>query len=509
MSKRESVWLAGVDAPARPPLDGDVSADVAVVGGGIAGLTTALMAQLDGLDVVLVEAERIGHGTTGNTTGKISSLHGLTYHKLVDRHGDERARQYGEANQQAISVVEAMVGQIERDCHFARVPAYVYTTTSSHADEIRAEHEVAQRLGLPSHLTTKIDLPFDVELAIRFDDQARIDVGPYMAGLADLFEAAGGRVFEHSRAVDLDETPTGVTVKTGAGTVTAGQAVVATLIPVFDRGGYFARMKPTRGYGVAARLASGGVEAVHINVGSPTRSTRPWTDGEGPGIVVVGEGHHTGTDAAQPARWGELERWAREHFDVASFEYRWSAQDYVPLDDLPYVGRSLLSRRVYVATGFRKWGLSNGTVAAQILSDLLSDRENPWLEAFDATRLRDLKEVKPLTQIVASVAKHFVGDRIARLTAPEVEELDRGEGKIVRSDGDAIGAYRDPDGKVHGVSATCTHMGCTVQWNDAETSWDCPCHGSRFDIDGCVLAGPATEPLAQVDVADDAERATT
>ena len=332
-----------------------------------------------------------------------------------------------------------------------------------------------------------------------------LHIGPYVAGLADLFEAAGGRIFEHTRAVNLEETPGEVTVETRNGTVTAGQAVVATLIPVFDRGGYFARMKPSRGYGVAARLASGGLEAVHINAGSPTRSTRPWTDGNGPGIVVVGEGHDTGDGEARPARWGELERWARDNFDVASFEYRWSAQDYTTLDGLPYVGRSLFSKRVFVVTGLRKWGLSNGTAAGQILSDLIADRENPWLGAFDATRLRDLKEVKPLTEIAASVAKHFVGDRIARLTAPEIEALGKGEGRIVRCDGDAIGAYRDPEGKLHGVSATCTHLGCTVQWNDAETTWDCPCHGSRFGIDGCVLAGPATEPLGQVEVADDTD----
>ena len=287
---------------------------------------------------------------------------------------------------------------------------------------------------------------------------------------------------------------------TDVGTVSADIAVVATLIPVFDRGGYFARMKPSRAYGVAARLESGGLEGVHINVGSPTRSTRPWNAGRGAGIVVVGEGHPTGDGSASPGRWGELERWARERFDVDSFEYRWSAQDYTTVDDLPYIGRSPLSKRVHVATGFRKWGLSNGTVAAQILSDLLARRDNPWHATFDAARLGDFESIKPLTEITAQVAKHFVGDRIARLTAPTVDDLEAGEGRIVRSGGDTVGEYRDPEGTVHCVSATCTHLGCTVQWNDAEMSWDCPCHGSRFAVDGTVLAGPATDPLTRVDV---------
>lgn len=502
MSKHESVWLAGLDTQSRPALSGAIAADVVVVGGGVAGATTAFMLQQAGFDVVLLEAGRIGHGSTGNSTGKVSSLHGLLYQTLVERHGADLAQQYADANQHAIAAVEELAAMMEMDCNFARVPAFVYTTSASEIDRIHAEHEAAKSLGLPSSVTTETDLPFDVELALRFDDQARIDVGPYMMGLAQLFEAAGGKIFEHSRAIDLDETLKDVTVTTASGSVTADRAVVATLIPVFDRGMYFGRMKPSRAYGVAARLASGGLEGVHINAGSPTRSTRPWEDGAGGGIVVVGEGHGTGDDFATPGRWGELERWAREHFDVASFEFRWSAQDYTSVDDLPYVGRSTLSKRVYVATGFRKWGLSNGTAGAKILTDLLSERGSLWLDAFDATRVGDLDSIKPLTKNTANVAKHFVGDRVARLVAPEVEALDRGEGRIVRSDGDAIGAYRDPEGTVHGVSATCTHLGCTVQWNSAETSWDCPCHGSRFDVDGSVLAGPATAPLNQVDIQD-------
>ncbi len=503
MSECASVWLAGVEAEPRPALATDRRADVIVVGGGIAGLATALQLQLDGLDVVVLEAGRIGHGSTGNSTGKVSSLHGLAYRRLVDRHGHDKARAYAEANQAAIGLVEATAQKMERDCRFTRVPAYVYTTSRDRVGDLEGEYEAAQALGLPAELTTETDLPFPVELALRFDDQARLDVGPYMAGLGGLFEIAGGTIYEHTRAVDLDEGTGGVEVATPGGRVAAERAVVATLIPVFDRGGYFARMKPTRAYGVAARLASGGLDAIHINVGSPTRSTRSWEHG----VVVVGEGHPTGTDRATPGRWGELERWAREHFDVESFAYRWSAQDYTTIDELPYVGRAPISKRVYVATGFRKWGLSNGTAAAQILADHFAGRANPWAEAFDATRIGDVKAVGKLAGIAADVTKHFVGDRVKRLTAPDVASLSRGEGKIVRADGDAIAAYRDPEGKVHGVSATCTHLGCTVHWNAAETSWDCPCHGSRFDVDGSVLAGPAVDALAPVEVDAEATEA--
>ncbi len=497
MSQRVSAWLAPLELPDPQPLFEDLTADVVVIGGGIAGVTTALLLQMDGHDVVLLEAQRVGHGSTGGSTAKVSSLHGLAYRDLVARHGRSTALQYGLANQYAIEMVEAFADKMLWDARFARTSAYVYTTSPEHVSDIEEEHEVAADLGLPAQLTTTTDLPFDVRQAIRFDGQARIDVGAYMMGLADLFSKAGGRAFEMTRAMDLDERVSEVVVKTPHGRVTADRAVVATLAPVFDRGGYFGRLEPTRAYGIAARLSEGGLDAVHINVGSPTRSTRPWGED---GIVVVGEGHRTGTEEAAPSRWGELERWAREHFAVESFEYRWSAQDFTSLDGLPYVGRSAVSRRVYVATGFRKWGLTNATAGAQLLADIFADRRNPWLEAFDASRVSDLAAIDQLATNTATVAKHFVGDRLARVTAPDIDILQPGEGKIVRSGRGSVAAYRDPEGEVHCVAATCTHLGCTVRWNSAEVSWDCPCHGSRFDVDGAVLAGPAVEPLHHVEV---------
>ena len=336
--------------------------------------------------------------------------------------------------------------------------------------------------------------------ALRFDDQAHFHAGRYTAALARTLSERGVQIVEQTRAMGIEERSDGATVKTEHGDVRAGQVVVATLLPFLDRGGFFAKARPKRAYGVAAVLRGDALTGMHMTAESPTRSTRPWVDGDRHGIIVVGEDHETGTTDATPARFGALEEWTRANFDVDSFEYRWSAQDFIPADGMPYIGRSPRTSRTFVATGFQKWGLTNGTVAAQILSELVDGRDHPWLQAFDATRIGDPSTVKDLAKDNLKVGAHFVGDRLARLRADSIEDLPPGQGRMVKVDGQTVGAYRAPDGTVQAVSLTCTHMGCTVKWNSAETTWDCPCHGSRFDCDGAVLDGPAVRPLSQVEV---------
>jgi len=500
MSEHESPWLAGVDPPSWSTLESDIEVDFVVVGAGIFGLTMAYLLRGNGSRVAVVEAGRIGDGTSGHTTGKITSQHGLIYRELLDRHGEKRVLSYARANQQAISQIEETINSLGVDCSFERLPAYLYTRDPRRRRDLEAEQSAAEGLGLPANLTTDIDLPFPIELAIRFDDQAVFDIGPYLVALAQDISSDTGLIFENTRALGIAETADEVTVRTASGQVTASHAIVATLIPFMDRSGFFARMKPSRAYGVAAVLNDDRITGMHINVDSPTRSTRPWSRGNDSGVVVVGENHSVGHRKARPGRWGELERWTRTHFDVESFEYRWSAQDYRSVDQIPYVGRAPLMKRTYVATGFRKWGITNATAAAHMIADLLGGRENDWIAAFDPTRLGDMRTLAQTSLLNLNVAGRFVKGRVQRLLAPSVEDLDLGEGGLVRAKGMTVAAYRGPGGDLHGVSPTCTHLGCTIRWNHAEKSWDCPCHGSRFDVDGTVLNGPATGPLEQIEL---------
>lgn len=504
MSEHRSVWRATAPATSHPGLRDDLDVDVAVVGGGLVGLTTALLAQRDGARVAVIEAARVGSGTTGGTTGKVTSQHSLCYDELLRRAGEETAQRYADANQEAIEIVARLADETGADCRFERAPAYVYSTRAEDRPAIEAECEAALRLGLPAVLTTDVDLPFPVASALRFDDQAHFHAGRYCEALARAIGAGGGTIVEQTRARGVDEHDGGVTVHTDAAEVRAHHAVVATLLPITDPGLLFARARPSRSYAVAARLRGDAPAGMHISVGEPTRSTRPWVEHDRRGLVVAGEGHPTGEGAPTPARWGELERWTREHFDVESFAYRWSAQDYLTPDGIPFAGRAARSEHTYVATGFKKWGITNGTAAATLLAALVAGRDHPARALYDPARIGDPGAIAQTVGDNIGVAAHLVGDRVGRLGARSLSELDRGEGAIVRVDDRALGAYRDPEGHVHAVSLSCTHLGCTVQWNGAERSWDCPCHGSRFGVDGDVLAGPAVRELERIEVRDPA-----
>jgi Rieske Fe-S protein len=287
------------------------------------------------------------------------------------------------------------------------------------------------------------------------------------------------------------------TVTTDRATAKGEAVVVATQIPFVKKGGHFARMTPSRSYALALKPTAETIQHMYISVDQPTRSLRSTGDGY---LIVGGEGHPVGTDEDTTRRYDALESWAQEKFPGANVEYRWSAQDYRSADRLPFIGRLAAGTdRVFVATGFAKWGMTNGTVAAMIISDLIQDTPNPWAETFDSTRIALAQGGRELLAGGIEVAKHFVGDRIKSLDRPAAGELKPGEGGVVSWEGRKVAAFRDEEGTLHALSATCTHFGCQVSFNTAERSWDCPCHGSRFDIDGRVLQGPAIKKLPAKD----------
>jgi glycine/D-amino acid oxidase-like deaminating enzyme/nitrite reductase/ring-hydroxylating ferredoxin subunit len=500
--RNPSLWVAttmaadGADADADatyPPLDGIATADVAVVGGGITGLSTALALAEAGASVVVVEAGHLAAGATGYTTAKVTSLHGLIYDGLARNRGDEVARTYGEANQAGVAQVRAWVDAHGIDCELSARPAFTYVTDPARRADVEAEARTAARLGLPASFTTDVDLPFEVAGAVRFDDQAQFHPRRYCLGLARAVVAAGGRVHEHTRVTDVD----GTVVITNGGEVRAQHVVLATHLPFLDRGGFFAKTYPSRSYAVAVRVRDGAPvpTGMYLSADSPTRSVRTACDDRV--VIVGGEGHKVGHDRDTNERYAALERWAREHISVDAVEHRWSAQDYVAVDGVPYVGRLLPGDDVWVATGFAKWGMSNGTAAGLLLADLVNGKGNAWAATFDSTRVMATVTARDFyKENMDAVARHLAGDRLAALVAPPAERLQPGEGGIARLDGRKVAAFRDDDGTLHAVSPVCTHVGCIVSFNTAERTWDCPCHGSRFTVDGQVVQGPALKDLA-------------
>jgi glycine/D-amino acid oxidase-like deaminating enzyme/nitrite reductase/ring-hydroxylating ferredoxin subunit len=505
-AKQTSVWVDTAPAPPlHPQLDGDVRADVAVIGGGIVGITTALLLAEGGASVVLLEAGRLAGGTSGYTTAKVSSQHGLIYDALRSKHGRETARRYGEANEAALAWIAARVARDGIDCDFRRQPSYAYVTSASDRSQVEREAEAAVEAGLPAELVQETPLPYPVEAAVRFEHQAEFHPRRYLFALAEQLAAIeGARIFERSHAVEVGAHEGRQVVKGPGGRVLAERVVVATHYPFLDRSLAFARLHPSRSYAIACRIAGAPPEGMHISGDEPKRSVRaiPMPDGEEL-LLVGGEGHKTGTEPDTALRYERLEAFAREHWDVQSVEHRWSAQDPSTLDRIPYVGRLVPhSDHVLMATGFAKWGMTGGTAAALLLADLCLGREAMWADLFDPWRVTARQSLPRLVQENAQVAARFVGDRLRHADPRPIENLRPGEGAILERDGERVAAARDEDGTLHAVSPRCTHLGCIVQWNNAERSWDCPCHGSRFGLDGTVLEGPAVHRLERKPLGD-------
>jgi glycine/D-amino acid oxidase-like deaminating enzyme/nitrite reductase/ring-hydroxylating ferredoxin subunit len=488
--KRTSIWLDTAPVRAeRPRLDGDVEADVVVIGGGIAGITTALLLQEAGVDVVLLEANRLACGVSGFTTAKVSSQHGLIYDRLRSRFGPEAATGYGAANEAALAWMAERVKRDRIDCDWRRRPSYAYLTDDRGKAE--REAEAAADAGLPATFTEDTGLPYAVAGAVRFEDQAEFHPRKYLLALAGQLE----RVHERSHAVDVDVDER-CAVKTPGGRVTADRIVVATHYPFLDRSLAFARVHPQRSYALVCRIAGEPPPGMYISGDSPTRSVRAVpVDGEEL-LLVGGEGHRTGEGGDTEERYAALERFAREHWDVQSLEYRWSSQDNTTIDTLPYVGAiAPTSDRVLMATGFAKWGMTGGTAAAHILAARLTGAKSAWADLFDPNRLNLRAAAPRFVEENAKAGLHFFGDRLKHRGTRPIDSLAPGEGDIVRLGGAKVAGHRRDDGTLVAVSPVCTHLGCQVNWNTAERSWDCPCHGSRFSPEGDVLQGPAVHRL--------------
>jgi glycine/D-amino acid oxidase-like deaminating enzyme/nitrite reductase/ring-hydroxylating ferredoxin subunit len=492
-----SLWMEGTPDAGLPRLEDDLEVEVAVVGGGIVGLLTAHALAEAGVEVAVLEARVVGGGVSGHTTAKLTSLHRLIYAELVDRAGEETARAHGRANQDGIDAIARLVDELGIECDFRRRDHLTYATNAEELEDVRAEARAARRLGLPAEAVDETTLPYPVAGAVRFADQAELHPRRFLLGVVDALRARGVALYEHSPATSVDDGDP-CTVRTPRAAVRARKVVIATHHPFLDRGLYFARMHPERSYAIAVSLEEPPPPGMFISAAEPTRSLRAHPVDGRELLIVGGEGHKVGHGGDTRERYATLEHFAREHFAVAGVEYRWSSQDNMPADGLPFVGRLWrLSDRLHTATGFRKWGLAQAPPAAELLRDLVLGRPNPLARVYDPHRV-SLRGAPSLVKENADVALRFVGDRVAKRAAAS-RPLAAGEGRVVSRRGRQVALARDDAGELHAVSARCTHLGCIVSFNAAERSWDCPCHGSRFALDGDVLQGPAVRPLRRED----------
>ncbi|MFD4475125.1 FAD-dependent oxidoreductase [Streptomyces sp. NPDC058471] len=497
----ESYWIATTPDTGYPAPATDLTADVAVIGGGIAGLCTAWDLVRAGLDVVVLEADRIAAGVSGYTTAKLTAAHGIRYAGLEAKHSADDARLYALSQQEAVERTAALCAELDIDAELERAAAFTYVQDPARVDELRQEAAAARRAGLDASFTTDTELPFDVAGAVRVEGQLQFHPRKFLLALAEHITRAGGRIFERARVTGLhDGARCRLTTESGS-TVEARDAVIATHYPVFDRTLLFTRIKPRRELVIAAPVPSDAAPAgMYITPEGGTRSLRsaPYDDGRRL-LIVTGESFEPGAGGVR-GRYDRLEAWAREHlphFAEKGETYRWAAQDNDSADQLPYVGHARPgTQHLFVATGFGGWGMSNGVMAGRLLTAHIAGGPRPaWTDLYDPRRLPPIRDAGQVASYQASAAKHFVGDRLHTSHVDALTDIPPGSGAVVRLDGKRCAVYRDESGHVTALSARCTHLGCLVQFNDAERAWECPCHGSRFGTDGAVLHGPATRPL--------------
>jgi len=502
MARHQSYWNATAPASAFPALAGEIDADVAIVGGGIVGVTLARLLKDRGLEVALVEARRVGEEVTGKSTAKITSQHNVAYTTIARKFGEEGARIYGEANQAGLATIRDLAQRHGIACNLETMPAFTYTLDGDEVETIEKEVEVARRLGLPASLTGDTGLPFAVRAAMRWDDQAQFHPVRYVKGLAETIPGGGCNVFENSRVIDWDPHR----IATDAGAVRARHVVMATHLPLGQIGFFYTENYPHMHVVIMGRAERDRVPAgMYISVDTPHHSARGHRDDEGRDwMIFTGPSYTHGEVDKEREAFADIEAFARDHFGVEA-EYRWTNEDYRSMDHVPYVGRSSSLRDSYlVATGFNAWGITNGTAAAIMLADLIEGRDNPWAKVFDATRIKPVASAKEFAAGNAATASHLVGGHLAR-KLHSFDELAPGEAAILRIDGRNVAGFRDEKGALHAVSAACTHMGCILGWNETDRTWDCPCHGSRFALDGSVIHGPAVTALEPVDAKAPAE----
>ncbi|HUH19049.1 FAD-dependent oxidoreductase [Albibacterium sp.] len=496
----ESVWTANINSSRYPALANDLEVDVAIIGGGITGISAAAMLTAKGKKAVVLEAHSIGKGSTGYSTGNLYATVGERLSTIDSKHGEETMLQVVNSRTFAINFIEEQVKKHHIDCEFQRVPWHLFTTDSSKDkdEEVEKEFDAAHKANLEAINSVPYIFPFpDISTIATIDHQAQINPYKYVLGLAGSIDPTRCQIFENTKVLKVEDgTP--CLVHTNNGIVKAKQVIMATHSP---KGIYevHTEMETYREFALAAKIkGSLPLEGIywHIN-DSYQYSIRPYSNEEGNFLIIVGEPYLVGTINNTEECLQKVEQYLHKHFDVEDIIYRWAAQNYKSADGLPYIGTSPLQSNVFIATGFKADGLVYGTLAASIITDTIFGVENDWSKLYDPKRFTPLASAGQFIKENVNVITSLVKDYLFYGEVDQLKEIKAGEGKTLKLDDEKVAAYRDENNELHIVSSVCTHLGCIVHFNNAEKSWDCPCHGSRFTIDGEVIEGPAYTNLAK------------
>ncbi|MBS5970031.1 MAG: FAD-dependent oxidoreductase [Clostridium perfringens] len=477
----KSLWSESCKFRKREALNKDIKTDVLVIGAGIAGILTAYMLKQRGREVVVIDAAEIASGNTKNTTAKITSQHDLIYSKLITEFGEEKARQYAKANELAIKKYKEIIENRRIECDFEEKPAYVYSLNE--VEVLKEEAEAAKKLGIDAEFVQEANLPFKINGALKFNNQAQFNPLKFLKDISNELV-----IYENTRALEIKEN----LVVTSGGNITANNIVVATHYPIMNAPGYyFMKMHQERSYVLALENKSE-IDGMYIDLNKEGYSFRTYNNL----LLLGGISHRTGENE-EGGSYDELRKVAKRLYPKAKEKYHWSAQDCMTIDGIPYIGRySSETPSIYVATGFNKWGMTSSMVSAMIISDMILEKENDFSEIFSPRRFDLSLSINNIANDLIETAKNFIAQKVY-IPSSEIEHIKNGHGGIIEYNGEKVGVYKNKEGKEFFVSTKCTHLGCQLSWNADELTWDCPCHGSRFDYKGRLIGSPATKDLVE------------
>ena len=541
----KSYWIDSVKDPKKfKALEDNIKTDICIIGGGLTGITTAYNLSKYKIRTVVIDKGRIGGQASGNSTAKITSQHGLIYKYLIDSKGKNFAKKYYEANENAIRNIEDIIKTESINCDFEHQPAYVYTQKIDEVQKIKDEVEAIKSFGGNAKLIESNDihinklnyvenvensqeklkisgdnierenlnlqrnmvkekmsriLPIKAMVGIEFENQAQFNPYKYVTSLAKICSDSGVKIYENSRAIDVDTEDEDeyyvITLENGC-KIKAKYLVITTKYPIVNIPGfYFVKMYQSTSYAVAMQTKQKLFEGMYINSENPTISLRTAKFGNDYLLIVAGFDNRTGAGIDVKNSYKYLEEVARSIYPQGQIKYHWNTEDCITLDKIPYIGDfSKMWDNCYVATGFNKWGMTTSNIAANIITDKILGEKNEYEEIFKSTRLEPVKNIKEMTNMVKEGINSLVLKKL-EIPKEEASQIQNGEGKIVEVNGQKIGIYKDKEGEIFRINPVCKHLGCELSWNNLDKTWDCPCHGSRYDYRGNLIYGPSVKDL--------------
>src|SRR5574344_315336 len=499
----KSYWVETTKTTNYKSINQDISTDVCIIGGGITGLATAylLAKQNKNLDITIVEADRIAMGVTANTAAKVTSQHGLFYEYLNTTFGTKISKGYLESNEKAIKLIENIINTEKINCDFIKEDSYVYTCEKQNDIKIKQEQQTLQMLDFNSEYVNQAPLPFKIISAIKFPNQAQFHPRKYLLALAQILEKNNVQIYENSKVVDIKRKQDHYELYVNDCKIDCKYLVLATHYPIKNFPGmYFIKMYQSSSYAIAIETNQHIPDGMYISCDIPVTSFRSVTQENGKKLlIVVGSAHKTGaTDVNIDDSYVNLENYIKTIFPDAQVKYKWMTEDCISLDKIPYIGEfSNFLPNMYVATGYKKWGMTTSHVAAQIITDKILNKQNQYESIYTATRLEPIKNSTEFGNMLKQSTNSLVINKI-KTPKTDYSQLKNDCGGVVDFNGKKVGIYKDKNGKIYAVVPYCKHLGCELSWNNLEKTWYCPCHGSRYDYKGNIITEPTTNPLTVI-----------